>query len=85
MGGSDRVVALGGCRRDARGGARGSSPELNLALAPVAASQQRLLLCGLWRMGVLTMVFVGIDGVGRGLAMRTQTRGKTARMGGGGL
>jgi hypothetical protein len=73
MGGSDLVAVLGGGQCDARGGTMGGSPELSLALATVAPSRRGLLLCGLWRMGVLTTVFVGMGWVRRGLVMIRQT------------
>jgi hypothetical protein len=72
----------GGERCNARGGARGHSPELSLELAPVARSLQGLHLHDLRRMGALTNVFAGVDEVGRGLGMRKRTQREMARLGG---
>jgi hypothetical protein len=71
----------GGERCNARGGARGHSPELSLELAPVARSLQGLHLHDLRRMGALTNVFAGVDEVGRGLGMRKRTQREMARLG----
>jgi hypothetical protein len=74
-GGRDRVVALGSGRHDARGGARGGSPKLSLALAPVAHSTWGLHLHDLRRTGILTEVLAIVGVVGRRMEMRRRTWG----------
>jgi hypothetical protein len=73
-------MALGNDRHDARGGARGGSPELSLELALVAPSLQGLHLLVLQRMGVLTEVFTSVGEVWRGFAARKRTQGKLVRL-----
>jgi hypothetical protein len=71
---------LSGNRCLTRGSARGGSLELSLALAPVAHYPRDLHLCTLRRTGNLTGVLTVVSEVGRGLAMRRQTQGTSARL-----
>jgi hypothetical protein len=77
--GQDGAATHGGDWRDTCSGARGNSPELSLALAPVAHPPLGLHLCDLLRMGVLTDVFTGIGEVKRGLAVRKRAQGESTR------
>jgi hypothetical protein len=68
-------------RCDARGSARGGSPELSLELA-LTPSLQVLPLHDLQRTGVLTYIFTGIGEVGCGLAMRKRSPREMVSSGG---
>jgi hypothetical protein len=79
MNGQYGVLALGGDRLDAHGGAKGGSPKLSLALTPVAHPPLGIHLRYLQKMGVPTEVFAGISEVRRGLAMMKWAQRESVR------